>query len=87
MLSFGEPSLRVQPTEPFGSAPWRPRRLPARRGAQCRLVLQNGTRVRAQVKPYVVESKHGPIELADLFLENGSAARAVRFASFRFLDK
>jgi hypothetical protein len=51
------------------------------------LVLQNGTRVRAQVKPYVVESKHGPIELADLFLENGSAARAVRFASFRFLDK
>jgi hypothetical protein len=50
------------------------------------LVLQSGTRVRAQVKPYVVEAKRGPIEVADLFLEDGSAARAVRFASFRFLD-
>jgi hypothetical protein len=51
------------------------------------LVLHNGTRVRAQVKPYVVESKRGPVEIADLFLEDGSAARAVRFASFRFLDE
>ena len=51
------------------------------------LVLQNGTRVRAQVKPYVVEGKRGPIEVADLFLEDGSTARAVRFASFRFLDE
>ena len=51
------------------------------------LVVQSGTRVRAQVKPYIVESRRGPIEVADLFLEDGGAARAVRFASFRFVDE
>jgi hypothetical protein len=51
------------------------------------LAIQNGTRVRAQVKPYVVESKRGPIEVADLFFEEGTAARGVRFVSFRFLDE
>jgi hypothetical protein len=50
------------------------------------VVLQDWTRVRAQVKPYVLESGRGAIEVADLLLEDGSAARAVRFASFRFLD-
>jgi hypothetical protein len=51
------------------------------------LVLQNGTRVQAQVQPYVLESSRGPIEVADLILRDGSAARAVRFASFRFIDE
>jgi len=51
------------------------------------LILQKGTRVRARVQPYIVELKRRPIEVADLFLEDGSAARAVRFASFRFLDE
>jgi hypothetical protein len=49
--------------------------------------IDRGTRVRAQIKPYVVESNEGPIEVADLFSEDGSAARAVRFAFFRFLDE
>ena len=46
--------------------------------------IETGTRVRAHVRPYVVESEKGPIEVADLFSEDGSSARAVRFATFRF---
>ena len=45
-----------------------------------------GERRRAQVKPYVLESKMGPIEVADLFFEDGTAARAVRFGCFSFVD-
>jgi hypothetical protein len=41
----------------------------------------------AQIKPYVLESTRGPVEVADLFLEDGSVARAVRFATFKFLDE
>jgi hypothetical protein len=52
-----------------------------------RIVLQKGTRLRAAVKPYVTESDAGPIEVADLFLEDGSAAQRVNFASFRFVDE
>jgi hypothetical protein len=51
------------------------------------VVIQPGTRLRALVKPYVVESDMGPVEAADLFLEDGSVARGVRFASFSFLDE
>jgi len=52
-----------------------------------RLVIKQGTRLNAEIKPYVVETKRGPIEVSDLFLEEGSIARAVRFATFRFVDK
>jgi hypothetical protein len=51
------------------------------------LVIQQGSRLSAQIKPYVVETKQGPVEVADLFLEDGSAVRAVRMATFSFLDK
>jgi len=51
-----------------------------------RIVIREGTRLSAKIKPYVAESPDGPIEVADLYLENGSVARAVRFAAFRFLD-
>lgn len=51
------------------------------------LVIREGTRLNAQIKPYVVETKRGPVEVADLFLEDGSVARAVRMATFRFLDE
>jgi hypothetical protein len=51
------------------------------------VVIKPGTRLRALVKPYVVESDLGPIESADLILEDGSVARGVRFASFSFLDE
>jgi len=46
-----------------------------------RLLIHKGTRVRAQLKPYVVESEYGPVEVADLFFEHGTATRMVPFAS------
>lgn len=45
-----------------------------------------GERRRAQVKPYVLESKSGPTEVADLFFDDGTVARAVRFGCFSFVD-
>jgi hypothetical protein len=51
------------------------------------MVIKQGTRLRAEIKPYVVDTKRGPVEVADLFLEDGSVARAVRFATFRFVDE
>jgi hypothetical protein len=54
---------------------------------QQRVVIKEGTRMHAQIKPYVVESPDGPVEVADLLLDDGSVARAVRFAAFRFLDR
>ena len=52
-----------------------------------KIVIQQGSRLSAQTRPYVVESKHGPVEVADLLLEDGSIVRAVRMATFSFLDK
>jgi hypothetical protein len=49
--------------------------------------IARGTRVRAEIRPYVVETKYGPVEVADLSLEDGTVARGVRFASFRFVEK
>jgi hypothetical protein len=53
---------------------------------QQRVVIKEGTRLHAQIKPYVAESPDGPVEVADLYMDDGSVARAVRFAAFRFLD-
>jgi len=52
-----------------------------------KVVIKEGTRLQAEIKPYVAESDDGPVEVADLTFEDGSIARAVRFAAFRFLDK
>jgi hypothetical protein len=51
-----------------------------------RLVITAGTRLRARIAPRVIETRQGPVEVADLHLEDGSVARGVRFASFNFLD-
>ena len=51
-----------------------------------RLRLSRGERLRAQVKPYVVEAEDGPVEVADLFFEDGAVARTVHFACFSFVD-
>jgi hypothetical protein len=51
-----------------------------------RMLISKGTRLKAQIKPYVVETEDGPVEVADLFLEDGTTARKVRFAFFTFLD-
>ena len=51
-----------------------------------RLVIPRGTRQRAQTRPYVIETEHGPVEVADLFFEDGTTARTVPFESFSFVD-
>jgi hypothetical protein len=51
-----------------------------------RLRLHKGERVQAQIKPYVLETADGLLEVADLFLEDGTAARKVPFACFFFVD-
>jgi hypothetical protein len=52
-----------------------------------RLLIEQGTRLHAQIEPRVIESERGPVEVADLFLEDGSVARAVRYATFIFVDE
>jgi hypothetical protein len=51
-----------------------------------RVLIRKGTRARAQIKPYVTESDDGPVEVADLFFENGTTTRMVRFGCFAFVD-
>jgi hypothetical protein len=51
-----------------------------------RLLIRSGTRLQAQVKPYVVETEDGPVEVADLFFEDGTTTRMVPFESFSFVD-
>ena len=51
-----------------------------------RLCIRKGTRLRAQLKPYVIETADGPAEVADLFFEDGTATRQVPFGSFSFVD-
>jgi hypothetical protein len=56
-------------------------------GRKQQVVIKPETRLRAHIKPYVVDSDFGPVEVADLFFEDGTVARGVRFASFSFLDE
>jgi hypothetical protein len=51
-----------------------------------RLRVHKGTRVRARVKPYVVEAVDGPVEVSDLFFEDGTATRLLRCECFSFVD-
>jgi hypothetical protein len=51
-----------------------------------RLLILKGSHLRAQVKPYVEEATSGPVEVADLYLEDGSAIRVVPYAYFAFVD-
>jgi hypothetical protein len=51
-----------------------------------RMLIRRGTRARAQLRPHVVETDDGPVEVADLFFEDGTTVRAVRFAWFSFVD-
>jgi hypothetical protein len=52
-----------------------------------KIVIQKGTRLKAEIKPYVKETDFGPVEVADLYLEDGTAAHTVNFASFRFVEE
>ena len=51
-----------------------------------RMLIRRGTRARTQLKPYVLEAEDGPVEVADLFLEDGTSIRGVRFEWFSFVD-
>ena len=51
-----------------------------------RLKIGKGTRFRVQIKPYVEEVSAGPVEVADLYFEDGTVTRLVPFAYFRFVD-
>ncbi len=50
-----------------------------------RIRIRQGTRLRTQIKPYVVETQDGPVEVADLFFPDG-LVRGAPFAAFFFLD-
>jgi hypothetical protein len=52
-----------------------------------RLRIPKGTRCSAQVKPSVVQTPHGPVEVADLFFEDGTVTRSVLFERFAFVDE
>jgi hypothetical protein len=51
-----------------------------------RVRVRRATRVDALVKPYVVESADGPVEVADLVFADGSVTREVRCGCFWFVD-
>jgi hypothetical protein len=59
--------------------------IPPRQG-RLRTLLRKGDRLKAQVRPYVVETKRGPVEVADLSFEDGTAARRVPYRYFRFVE-
>ena len=48
--------------------------------------IKKGTRAKAQIKPYVVERQDGFVEVADLYLDDGTVTRQVPFANFQFVD-
>ena len=51
------------------------------------VVVYQGTRLQARIKPYVVESEDGPVEVADLYFEDGTATRRVPYACFSFVEQ
>jgi hypothetical protein len=50
------------------------------------MLIRRGTRLQAQIKPYIVEAEDGPVEVADLFFDDGTTTRMVPFESFSFVD-
>lgn len=51
-----------------------------------RVQLRRGTRMRAQIRPHVIETLAGLVEMADLFFEDGTAARNIPFCRFAFTE-
>jgi hypothetical protein len=45
-----------------------------------------GTRLSAALRPFVRATDHGMIEMADIYLADGTALREVPYEWFRFLD-
>lgn len=51
-----------------------------------KLTVRDGTRASAQLRPYVVETPVGPVEVADLYFDDGTVARQVPYDLFRFVE-
>ena len=51
-----------------------------------RVLVRRGIPLQAQIKPYVIEGKEGPIEVADLFFDDGTATRMIAFAQLCFVS-
>jgi hypothetical protein len=51
-----------------------------------RLLIRKGSRLQAQIKPYVIEGDDGPVEVADLYFMDGTTIRTVPFAFFSLVD-
>ena len=51
-----------------------------------RIRIRHGTRLRAEIKPYVVETEDGAVEVADLFFSDGTTTRMVPFRLFSFVE-
>lgn len=49
-------------------------------------LLCKGDRLPAQIKPYVIETEEGFIEVADLFVADGTVIRSVPFGRFAFVE-
>lgn len=50
------------------------------------VVMRKGARRSVQLKPYVVETPSGPVEVADLFFDDGTSTSAVRYECFSFVE-
>jgi hypothetical protein len=58
----------------------------SRRSRLERVLVRKGTRLQAMIKPGIMEGEEAPIEVADLFFENGTASRCVPFDWFSLVD-
>jgi hypothetical protein len=51
-----------------------------------RVLMRKGDRLKAQVRPYVVQTNRGLVEVADLFFEDGSMTCRVPYRYFSFVE-
>ncbi len=51
-----------------------------------RLLVQPGMRLCVEIRPQIREGPGGPIECADLYLDDGATARCIPFAWFAFVE-
>jgi hypothetical protein len=50
------------------------------------LAVRQGTRTKVHLKPYVIETEDGLIEVADLYFADGTTTRMVPFGAFVFVE-
>jgi hypothetical protein len=59
----------------------------ATQGPLQRVLFRRGTRLKARVRPRVIDDpRKGPVEVADLLFEDGTTARNVPFGYFAFAE-